>query len=391
MGEQSKIEWTDSTWNPWRGCRPVSPGCENCYAETLVDRFHGKGAFRKRVRSGDATFNAPLKWDLKPWVCDACGAAHGSGALAAYGEKQICAECGWKEATFHRRRVFSLSLGDWLDDEVPIEWLADMLSTIYLCKNLDFLLLTKRPENFQKRLLHAGMEMMGYVDGQKSTKPEAFATVPDETIEMVLGWSKLETCPSNVWIGATVENQEQADKRIPELLKIPAVCRFVSYEPALGPVDFSQWLPDQDSEQDTTAFHNFHHPEDGLHWIIVGGESGPGARPFNVEWARITIAQCRAAGVAVFCKQLGAVVQHRNDAGFEGDEGEWPMDTHTNHSYFDPGIYQGKPVRVLLRDKKGGDMSEWPVDLRVREFPNIRHGNHFKSASRVFRKPIETH
>lgn len=96
------------------------------------------------------------------------------------------------------------------------------------------------------------------------------------------------------------------------------------------------------------------------------------ARAFNVEWARSTVAQCRAAGVACFVKQMGAVVQDRNDAGFEGDEGEWPMDTHTDDNYFDPGVYQGKPVRVVLKDKKGGAIEEWPEDLRVREFPSVK-------------------
>src|SRR5690606_7846809 len=114
-----------------------------------------------------------------------------------------------------------------------------LLKLIHDTPNLDWLLLTKRPENFFERVLCAGMSMMGYVDGQKSTMPEALADAKDATIESVLGWSKGETFPANVWIGTTVEDQQRADERIPALLKIPARVRFLSIEPLLGPVDLT--------------------------------------------------------------------------------------------------------------------------------------------------------
>src|SRR5690606_26877411 len=109
----------------------------------------------------------------------------------------------WSSMKPSRPRVFCASLADWLDDEVPIEWLSDLLKLIHDTPNLDWLLLTKRPENFFERVLCAGMSMMGYVDGQKSTMPEALADAKDATIESVLGWSKGETFPANVWIGTT--------------------------------------------------------------------------------------------------------------------------------------------------------------------------------------------
>lgn len=383
MSEKSKIEWTDDTHNFWRGCVKVSPGCKNCYAEVStpvrVARSEGRELWGGTLRDRAKDFDAPLRWNEKPWVCDGCGKAHGSGALAAYGEKQICDGCGWREATFHRRRVFSLSLGDWLDDAVPIEWLADMLDVIRRCPNLDFLLLTKRPENWKPRMeavVYWCLDKLSDINTDVRIRAQDIHRFVEDWID---GTQIIPPgIPQNVWIGCTVENQEWADKRIPELLKIPAVCRFISYEPALGAMDFTN-----------VNFHNgelghaVYNALDGspvagiigpkIDWIIVGGESGPRARPFNVEWARSTVAQCKAAGVACFVKQMGAYPEDRNDAGFEGDKpGAWPMGTDFFENAQDPSIYQGKPVRVHLKDKKGGDITEWPEDLRVREFPTVK-------------------
>src|SRR5688572_10058557 len=157
MSENSKIEWTDDTWNGWIGCKKVSPGCQFCYAEqstpTRVARSKGVELWggKNRQRSSKSTFEAPLRWNEKPWICNHCGTANTDVA-----EKQAryCEGCSVSlyPPARHRRRVFSLSLGDWLDPDVPIEWLADMLDVIRRCPNLDFLLLTKRPENWAKRI-----------------------------------------------------------------------------------------------------------------------------------------------------------------------------------------------------------------------------------------------
>ena len=137
----------------------------------------------------------------------------------------------------------------------------------------------------------------------------------------------------NVWLGTSVENQEAADKRIPELLKVPAAVRFLSCEPLLGPLDLRRWV-----DEDETGFVQ------EIQWVIIGGESGAKARPFDVAWARSLILQCRDGGraePAVFVKQLGA----------------WPEDNGT---------------AIDLADRKGGDMAAWTPDLRVREFPEAR-------------------
>jgi protein gp37 len=186
----------------------------------------------------------------------------------------------------------------------------------------------------------------------------------------------------HVWLGVSVEDQATADERIPLLLQTPAAKRFVSYEPAIGPVDFARVCPSVVAHGDVTnperraALQELaraaykHVGWQTLDWVIVGGESGPGARPFDVEWARSTIRQCNAAGVASFMKQMGANVRDRNDAGFEGDtESSWPMDTHHEDVDGDVIRFQGDRVRVRLKDPKGGDPAEWPDDLRVREFP----------------------
>ena len=155
-----------------------------------------------------------------------------------------------------------------------------------------------------------------------------------------------------IWAGVSVEDQRRADERIPELLATPAAVRWISYEPALGPVDFEQWLHCRSCgytalDRRTHLDHNrCPLPTPTLDQIIVGGESGPGARPFNIEWARSVIAQCRAAGVACFVKQLGAQPEH------------------------DPlGRGDGRTCRLHFRDSKGGNAAEWPEDLRVREYP----------------------
>jgi len=218
-------------------------------------------------------------------------------------------------------RIFP-SLCDWLDDEVPLGWLADFLKLIHDTPNLDWLLLTKRSDRFFRRLAGV-MDIVGEAEGfPESGKYSAFG-------DWLVAWIQGRP-PLNVWIGVSVEDQERADQRIPELLRIPAKVRFLSVEPLLGPVDLEdEWLS---CKVGTNS---------GIHWAIVGGESGRGARPCNVGWVRSVVQQCKTAAVPCFVKQLGASVF------FE--------DTNLN----------------LLKHPKGGDPSEWPEDLRVREFPKL--------------------
>lgn len=248
-------------------------------------------------------------------MCDFCGEANPLGV-------DFC-ECGALPAQMHRRRVFSLSLGDWLDDEVPIEWLADMLDVIRQCPNLDWLLCTKRPELWRTRL------------GAVAQMVDAIKIKGDALENWVNAWIEGEP-PPNVMLLASVEDQAAADKRIPALLKIPARWRGLSCEPLLGPVDIGSAVRLGGFYKSSNAGREA--DDATLDWVIIGGESGPNARRCNVAWVTSLKEQAQAAGVPVFVKQLGAVC--------------------VDNTGYDTGI----------TDKKGGDWSEWPEDLRVREF-----------------------
>ncbi len=359
MSEKSTIAWTDSTINFWSGCTKVSPGCANCYAEAR-DKRHmiepvshwGKGA--PRLKHKGAVKDA-LAFNRQPWICDECGEPRQR-------PEEICPECESQPTHYtspitkvHRRRIFSLSLGDWLDDEVPIEWLAEMLDTIRQCDQVTWILCTKRPENFTDRLMEVANDQADD-DGEHSTLLGAWI---DE-------WLMGVKIPSNIILLTSVENQEQADIRIPQLLRIPAACRGLSLEPLLGGVDLElQHGCRGCNHPGNIVIHwNEHgrcsicngsgHEPSGIDWLIIGGESGTNARPCNVDWIRRLVAQGKCAGVATFVKQLGTK----------------PVWTH---------IVPGCSVREFdesldLHDKKGGDPDEWPADLRVQEWPMIPRG-----------------
>lgn len=283
MGADSKIEWTHHTWNLWRGCTEVSPACDHCYARELAKRNPavlgqwGKGA--PRVLAAEAYRKLPLKWNAQA------------------------------KAAGERRRVFALSMGDWLDDEVPAAWLADLLTMIRETPNLDWLLLTKRPENWRQRVNAARDYFDGYMD--------------------LDNWLAGGTAAfPNVWIGTTVEDQARADERIPELVRIPARVRFLSSEPLLGPVDIEDYIDD-------ICDGGYLLGSAPVHWVICGGESGHHARPMHPEWARGLRDQCTAAAVPFFFKQWGE---------------------------YEPATLQvcEAPMRFVERD--GTDSSDWTLD-----------------------------
>jgi protein gp37 len=223
MAETTNIAWTDHTFNPWIGCTHVSPGCEFCYAEQTWDkRYHRVEWGGERSRTSAAYRRQPYIWNRK-----------------APGQN-------------HRPCVFCASLADVFDNQVPDEWRDDLWALIANCQNLDWLLLTKRPQNIRKML-------------------------PPDWGD---GWS-------HVWLGTTTENQEEADRRLPLLLEIPATVHFASVEPQLEPVDLRRYVGK------------------GLDWVIVGGESGANARPFDPDWARTLRDQCADTGAAFFMKQMG--------------------------------------------------------------------------------------
>lgn len=355
MSNTTKIEWPDYSWSPWEGCTKVSPGCLNCYAEArdrrmLIEKvIHwGKGAPRRRTKD----WTKPVRWN-RYLRCD-CGAV--KVAFDAPKEITRCPKC---ESPYRRPRVFP-SVMDWLDDEVPIEWLLDFLKLIHDTPNLDWLLLTKRPEQFGRiKDIHAQLRHL-YLKS-----PCVAGGYTEAGLKFYSWLTRFVTSGvSNVWVGTSVEDQQRADERTPELLRIPAKVRFLSLEPLLGPVNLNsnlggtRWIGGQrgclgthrgigTAECPRTPHH--HHDDrcqSGIDWLIIGGESGPGARPCNVEWVRDLVRQGQTAGVPVFVKQLGAQAWQSSLAN--GGLGDGP-------------IFTAHP--------KGGDPAEWPEDLRIREFP----------------------
>lgn len=319
MGEVSKIAWTDATFNPWWGCTRVSPGCEHCYAET----------FAKRLGHSPEGARLPI------WGVD----AHRKPMSESYWRQPLKWNAGAERAGV-RRRVFVASMADVF--ELPPERNAEardlqgaarerLWRLIAETPSLDWLLLTKRPENVHR------------------LAPWRCGHTPDS-----------QPWPANVWLGTTVEDQERAESRIVWLLEAEAKVRFLSCEPLLGPLDLENVNPDFVKRIPKTEYTptwvldalrgHVKGPDEMLgakiDWVIVGGESGPAtvARPFRLSWARSVVSQCRGAGVAVFVKQLGSnPEQHVSESAF-GSLSE-------------------------VRARKGDDPSEWPRDLRVQEFP----------------------
>jgi len=222
MGQDSKIEWTDNTFNPWWGCTKVSAGCKNCYAETFANRFGVKwGDKEKRRESSIKVWNEPIKWQRQA------------------------------EKSGKRVKVFCASMADWTDDNAPEGARDNLFEIIRNTPNLIWQMLTKRPENM------ASILPKDWGDGFR-----------------------------NVALGTTVENQNAADVRIDILRNTPARWRFLSVEPMIGPVQLSGRLIRID-------------------WVIVGGESGNGCRPFDPMWARDIRDACKESGVEFFMKQMG--------------------------------------------------------------------------------------
>jgi protein gp37 len=300
MGKDSKIEWTHHTFNPWIGCTKVSDGCKNCYAETLDKRFgrNNWGPNAMRTRTSRAYWDQTFKWNKK---------AEQEGV---------------------RYRVFCASMADVFErhnlpdvNALLDVYRLDLFFVIERTPHLDWLLLTKRPEN-----------IMGMV--------------PD---------SWLKKFPSNVWIGTSVENQEQADNRIRELLKVPASIRFLSIEPLLGPIDLIG------SDNQSSALHPYE-DDNKINWVIVGGESGHHARPMLPNWVRSLRDQCVSAGVPFFFKQWG---EWRPNGGSMCEPGEFSKNVLAL-----PDPYPEFPRNCQLMKKTGKKSAGRSIDgLEWNELP----------------------
>jgi protein gp37 len=268
--ENSKIEWTDHTFNPWTGCTKISPACDHCYAEAWAKRT---GLVRwgnhPRRRTTKSYWKGPIKWNAT--------------ALE------------FKRQHGHWPRIFCASLADVFDNQGEPSWREDLFALIRECARLDWLLLTKRPQNIIKML------------------PSDWG----------LGYQ-------NVWLGVTAENQMFFDQRWRILQNIPAAMKFISYEPALGPLRLPKHNPLPD-------------------WLISGGESGGGARPLKPRWIRNIIRECHDRGVAAFHKQWG--------------------DYRNNPLVLEQGLTPCK-AKAVDRFGKGGGLVDGEL---VREFPERRH------------------
>jgi protein gp37 len=294
MAENTEISWTDATFNPWMGCTKVGPGCDHCYAETLMDTRHHKvqwGAGKPRVRTGEKNWNLPIRWNNRDFFeCPACHwRGERRGVKVGTVDLHACPMCH-ERLHLTRRRVFCSSLADVFDNEVDPAWRADLFALIRATPNLDWLLLTKRIGNAPKMLpsdWYDHRPVGGSWDAAKIT-----------------GYP-------NVWLGATIVNQEEADRDIPKLLQVPARVRFLSMEPLLGDVRLGASL----QRSPSVAFNAGRVTADmpawtrigstSIDWVIVGGESGHEARSMQPEWVRELRDQCAAAGVAFHFKQWG--------------------------------------------------------------------------------------
>ena len=409
----SNIEWTDTTWNPVIGCTPVSPGCLNCYAATMARRLEAMGkpdyAPRDEVTPERQTMPDAFGVRTIPATTKTVRIAEVRGGRAVFTGDVRCLPdrladpLGWKKP----RMVFVNSMSDlfhggiygqdhddyrWVEgrfSQAGFEFLCEVVSVIRLTPRHTYQILTKRPR------------IMADMWPRVLRKLNISEPIP------------------NVWLGCSVEDQKTADERIPHLLKCPAAVRFVSYEPALGPVDFRfdrEVLTDimdtesrSDRHRGTYPFKNAP-PEartrrkHNLHWVIVGGESGHDARPFNVECGRSVVRQCADAGVLCFMKQLGArpydgrapICEFTSFAQWVNKARSWlggVSESGRRHAGRFAGLCVdqrdrvcdiGKdfmrarddgsfPVRAYewmpLRSRKGSDPSEWPSDLRVRQVP----------------------
>lgn len=283
------IEWTDMVWNPTTGCDRISAGCDNCYALTMARRLKGMGQ-AKYQNDGDPRTSGP-------------------GFGLTVHESALTIPMHWREP----KRVFVNSMSDLFHARVPEAFIVQVFAMMMATPRHTYQVLTKRTKRMRR-----------IVDSDR------FAERTWEAFHALDSGEHLYWPPRNVWLGTSIENEEEADRREGDLLSTPAAVRFISAEPLLEAIDFQF-----DHECGDPPHWTCPVPD----WLIIGGESGPGARRMELAWVRDIIAQCRDAGTAVFVKQLGSVLGAELGAG-----------------------------------SKGGDWDAWPDDLRIREYPWAAQG-----------------
>jgi protein gp37 len=334
------IEWTEETWNPVTGCSKVSAGCQFCYAAAVARRFWPTQypVVLLDGRHPDAIPSTEL----------ARAIGNGDTRPRAFGDVWCHAErlpdpLRWRKP----RRVFVNSMSDLFHPDVPDAFIDQVFAVMALTPRHTYQVLTKRPERMHRYVIAEGSmcSREAFINGEIWSR---LGTKDGNKIEHGGNWRCKWPLP-NVWLGVSVENQETADKRIPLLLQTPAALRFVSCEPLLGPIDLNTIDTTSDTDPGYSALELRDDDEgdlvETLDWVIVGGESGPKARPCYTSWIRSLIRQCESAAVPCFVKQVGA------RPIIVAPEPRWPG---------------------LLKNRKGGDPNEWPEDLRVRQMPEVR-------------------
>lgn len=286
----SKIEWTDAVWNPVTGCTRVSAGCDHCYAVGMTARLEAMGK--------NSMTNATQQKCLRDkyaglTVMNKAGERQFNGKIRTH-DDALEIPLRWKKP----RRIFVNSMSDLFHRDVPFEFIDRVFAVMSLCPQHTFQVLTKRPERMAEYLFawemcdNHGRPIRERVARAIADLPSCRGHTPiSPTIEWPL---------KNVWLGTSAENQEAADERIPHLLRCPAAVRFLSCEPLLGPIEFSDV-----SKRSDAVLQLGELSLSGIDWVIVGGESGSKARPMHPDWARSIRDQCAAAGVAFFYKQWG--------------------------------------------------------------------------------------
>lgn len=364
---QSNIEWTDKSWNPLRGCTPVSEGCRNCFAKSIAHRFSGPG------QPFEGFTNERGDWSRKVVTVPA----------------KLAEPLSWRKPAM----VFVNSMSDLFHEDVSDEYIASVFGVMAASPHHTYQIVTKRPERMLEWLTRY-QEAHAAAWAARAELLNAGRPVPKSVVVLAEA-DGLGAWPlPNVWLGVSVEDQATADERIPLLLQCPAAVRWVSYEPALGPVDFRPWLRGDDDGcercdiedgcRDCPAQKSVYRDGDydldrpetcitekvDLDWIVVGGESGSAARPFDSKWLESLIAQCQGR-TALFVKQLGAqyldavngIVGAAVSKEKAAEVGHWHGVLH------DTAERKVSRAPRRLTSKKGGNTDEWPGYLVIREYP----------------------
>jgi protein gp37 len=329
----TNISWTNETINPIVGCSRVSPGCAKCYAASA--------AASPRLQQFPQ-YQAVSEWD----------------GTVQFVKSQLLKPLSWRKP----KKIFVCSMADLFHENVPFEWIDQIIAVIALCPQHTFQILTKRPE----RALQYFSQPKLWVKWYEAALAHLWGAIGEKfggLINLQQYFIEQPFPLSNLWLGTSVENQQTADKRIPILLQIPAVVRFLSCEPLLGEITLSRYHnnnigylghkikcsncgitginpPDKYYQYCWQCYAKMSWLEPTISWIICGGESGADSRPCHIDWIESIVQQCQSAKTPVFVKQLGANAILQNQ-------------------------------RFKTRDKKGGEIEEFPQQLRIREFPYL--------------------